>query len=175
MNSHEIVYISNSWEPDTEQNSRCFYTLVWCDLGQTRCLLLSFGRQLLFDFPLFSSNGKPPFQHFTALKKIHQIGRRQVLMRVNDFESIFFLWSMWGEEVRAIKKSVSRNWNKVEIASTQLWHRFPIARIPFSFLHKRVKVKQRNKMVGTICTISNLELQPQHNFHIRNVKKYKMI
>ena len=159
---HTLVWFC--WELDFS----IFHTLVWCDLGQTHSLLLSFSSQLLFDFPLFSSNGKTFFSTF------HIFGGNQL-----DDEYYYgwiilkpfsFVWSMWGW--RAIRKSVSRNLSKVEIAPTQLCQRFPIARIPFSFLHKRVKVKQMNNMVGTTfvpyVTILNCSLK--HNFHMWNVK-----
>ena len=94
---------------------------------------------LLFDFPPSLQMEKPTFQHFTFLKEISSNWKT---MWLNNFEG-FSGWSVlvWGGCWRAIKKSVSRNWSKVEIARTQLWQRFPIARIPFLFSpHERVKV-----------------------------------
>ena len=132
------------WELDFS----IFHTLVWCDLGQTHSLLLSFSSQLLFDFPLFSSNGKTFFSTFHIFWGNQSDEKYYKWIILKPFS---FVWSMWGW--RAIRKSVSRNLSKVEIAptqlSTQLCQRFPIARIPFSFLHKRVKVKRMNNMVGT--------------------------
>ena len=93
---------------------------------------------LLFDFPPSLQMEKPTFQHFTSLEEISSNWKT---MWLNNFEGSFRLKYVGVGWWRAIKKSVSRNWSKVEIARTQLWQRFPIARIPFLFSpHERVKV-----------------------------------